>query len=132
MSTHSLTIVKDNLNNTLVSLYGQYDGYPNYHGKNLYKFLVDMFITNGLAVGANKENIANGAGCLAAQLVSNFKTEPGDFYLINENQDCGEDYRYIITVSGIGENQFNIKVQNSNKREIFSGDIKAFGEFISG
>jgi hypothetical protein len=129
MSTHSLTLVKDNYDNTLVVLYGQYDGYPDGYGKDLYDFLSDVFITNGLVVGSSKENVANGAGCLAAQLVCNFKTEPGGFYLANESQDWGEDYKYTITVLGTGEAPFHIKVQNDDGKEIFSGNIKEFGEF---
>jgi len=131
MSTHSTTHIKEASGITLVVLYGQYDGYPDGYGKDLYEFLSNISITDGLLVGSNKENIANGAGCLAAQLVCNFKTEPGGFYLVNESQDWGEDYKYTVTVLGTGEAPFHIKVQNDDGTEIFSGNVEEFGNFCN-
>jgi hypothetical protein len=57
----------------------QYDGYLRGHGLELATFLLDMKIVNGL--GLERKRVANGAGCLAAQMIAQFKTAPGDFYI---------------------------------------------------
>ena len=42
--------------------------------------------------------IANGYGCLAAQIVAHFKTIPGNIYLYecNDDQDSWQDYTYTV------------------------------------
>ena len=64
------------------------------------EFLKDFRIVNGLRVG-DKTRVANGAECLAAQLVAHFKTEPGNYYLQqfkNEIGHFGEEFIYNIYV----------------------------------
>jgi hypothetical protein len=76
-------------------MYRQMDGYPEGHGAELVSFLEGMVITNGINLGNQPEKSANGMECLAAQLVSHFKTGVGGFYLYPENSD-DEEYNYVI------------------------------------
>jgi hypothetical protein len=107
MGTRSLTRVIDHYQtddgkdvpSTLVCMYRQFDGYPTGHGADLAKFLTGMKMVNGLGAG-NPKKIANGAGCLAAQLVAHFKDGPGGIYLYpTDTKDAGQDYEYEIHVS---------------------------------
>ena len=57
-----------------------------------------------------KSKSANGMGCLAAQLVAEFKDGPGQFYLEPVTaKECGQDYEYHIYSNGP---TFRIKVVN--------------------
>ena len=95
MGTRSNTVVLDGNEVKLINLYRQFDGYPQGHGKELAAFLTDLTLVNGLGSG-DKRRTANGMGCLAAQLVANFKTESGGFYLHNPNEDLDNDYTYLV------------------------------------
>jgi hypothetical protein len=92
-------------------LYRQYDGYPQGHGAELVEFLNQYTLTNGIGAGMPSSKTANGMGCLAAQLVSNFKgTEAGQFYLYpTDAKECGQDYEYHIYANGP---TFRVKVIN--------------------
>ncbi len=78
MGTRCRTIIHDD-GVPLISMYRQFDGYLRGHGLELATFLLDMKIVNGL--GLERKRVANGAGCLAAQIIAQFKTAPGDFYI---------------------------------------------------
>lgn len=120
MGTRSLTFVYDD-NEAIINLYRQYDGYPVGHGRELADFLSPFTIVNG--IGRKTENIANGMGCLAAQLVAHFKTEVGQFYLHPVSaKDCGQDYEYHV-------HKDKVIVKNYNGREIFSGNWENFSKF---
>lgn len=96
MGTRSLTIVEEAGGAEICVLYRQYDGYPTGHGAELKSFLHGIQIVNGLGLG-DMNRTANGMGCLAAQLIANFKTEPGGFYLYPAgSRDCGEEYIYTV------------------------------------
>lgn len=98
MGTRSLTRVFEE-GAQLVCLYRQMDGYLSGHGKELFDFLKDRRIGNGLGLDADN-NYSNGAGCLAASLIAHFKTEPGGFYLMPINtKDAGQDYEYHIRIN---------------------------------
>lgn len=96
MGTRSLTFVYDEFRDTpIINMYRQYDGYMEGHGQELAAFLNGKRITNGIA--GDSANTANGMGCLAAQMVANFKTEVGQFYLYPTTmKDCGQDYEYHV------------------------------------
>lgn len=80
MGTRSLTFVYDT-DAILMNMYRQFDGYPSGHGLELAEFLNSFeAIVNGIPVG-DKRKMANGMGCLTAQLVANFKDGAGGFYL---------------------------------------------------
>lgn len=123
MGTRSLTFVYDN-KEPMINMYRQFDGYPSGHGSELAEFLNSFdAIVNGIPVG-DKRRLANGMGCLAAQLIANFKTEVGGFYIYPVTaEDCGQDYEYHV---------YENKVIVKNPTEvIFDGSWKDFNEFCS-
>lgn len=106
MGTRSLTRVietyKDDgkeKKNLIVTMYRQYDGYPSGHGDELASFLKSGRVVNGIGLG-DTGKIFNGAGCLAAQMVSHFKGDSaGGFYLYpNTTKDAGQEYEYHVLV----------------------------------
>jgi hypothetical protein len=122
MGTRSLTFVYDDLNKPVLNMYRQFDGYPSGHGRELAGFL-DQFeeITNGMTIGDTRK-IANGMGCLAAQLVGHFKTEAGGFYLYPvRSKDCGQEYEYHVYKD-------RVVVKDYNKK-IFDGSWNHFLDF---
>ena len=80
-----------------VNMHRHYDGYPKGHGIELAEFLRDFRVVNGLGK-IDEAKIANGYGCLAAQIVAHFKTIPGNIYLYecNDDQDSWQDYTYTV------------------------------------
>jgi len=132
MGTRSNTVVYDEYNGNgssvqILNLYRQHDGYVEGHGAELLKFLEPMTIVNGITTGLT--NIANGSGCLAAQLVSHFKKKVGDFYIMaplgEENEN---DFTYKIYVSG-GPQYITMEVWEYEDL-IFSGNVSEFKEFV--
>ena len=123
MGTRSLTFVYDG-KEPMINMYRQFDGYPSGHGSELAEFLNSFdAIVNGIPVG-DKRKMANGMGCLAAQMIANFKTEVGGFYIYPVSaEDCGQDYEYHV---------YENKVIVKNPTEvIFDGSWKDFNEFCS-
>lgn len=141
MGTRSLTIFEDSYKTKggrtkreeVAVLYRQMDGYPTGHGEELSKFLAPIKIVNGL--GVRKEVVANGMGCLAAQAVAHFKTEPGDFYLHpSGTRDVDEQYIYTVYEKG-GSLNIRCATGYGPKKEdwtiIYDGPAKGFdGEKI--
>ena len=86
----------------LVCLYGHLDGGVNFYGKELLDFLSKFTLVNGLPtqeLAKMEMHVANGMGCLAAQVIAHFKTEAGNFYVspIPKNGDNNnEDYVYQV------------------------------------
>ena len=100
VGTRSLTTFNDEYDNEeIVVLYRQYDGYPQGHGKELFEFLNEMVVVNGISLNGPPK-IANGMSCLTAQAVSHFKgSEVGGVYLYKSGtRDIGELYIYTIYV----------------------------------
>ena len=123
MGTRSLTFVYDG-DEPMINMYRQFDGYPSGHGSELATFLNSFdAIVNGISVGDTRR-IANGMGCLAAQLIAYFKIDAGGFYMypVTAN-DCGQEYEYHV---------YENKVVVKNPTEvIFSGTWREFNEFCS-
>ena len=120
MGTRSLTYVFETYKSDdgveehvpLINLYRQYDGYMEGHGLELAEFLAPFTIVNGL--GAKTDKVANGMGCLAAQLVAHFKDGAGQFYLHAPKLDVDnwQEYEYHVykdkvVVTSIGSNNDN-------------------------
>ena len=83
---------------SVVNIYKQYDGYPDGLGLELAEFLSDFTIVNGLG-NMPPIKVANGTGCLAAQLVAHLKDGPGNVYLealTGEPGDSWEEYIYTL------------------------------------
>lgn len=133
MGTRSLTFVYDEEGRTLIRMYRQYDGYPSGHGKELAEFLEPITMVNG--IGATDNKIANGPGCLAAQLVAHFKDGPGGIYLVPTTAvDCGQDYEYHIATHGEGAGLtitcHRIEgLRPFRRKEIFDGSLEEFKAF---
>ena len=135
MGTRALTFVYDG-ERPIINLYRQYDGYPSGHGAELAEFLDGFTVVNGF--GEKRSKLANGMGCLAAQLVANFKTEVGQFYLHSPNEkDCGQDYEYHVyqkdrelrvRVTDRGYNMFGLTMSDTND-SIFDGTVAEFKLF---
>jgi hypothetical protein len=88
---------------SVVNMYRQYDGYPQGHGLDLAEFLSEFEVVNGLVsdhyTDYYKNKMANGVGCLAAQLVGYFKDGPGNIYLEALNGEPGDSWEeYIYTL----------------------------------
>ena len=121
MGTRSLTYVYSE-DTPLINMYRQYDGYPTGHGAELAEFLSGFEIVNGY--GEVKPKLANGMGCLAAQLIANFKQSVGGFYIYAvTDTDCGQEYEYHVY-----ENRVVVKDPTA---VIFEGDYQSFAEFCS-
>jgi hypothetical protein len=135
MGTRALTFVYDG-EKPIVNLYRQYDGYPTGHGAELAEFLNGFKIVNG--IGAEKTRIANGMGCLAAQVVAHFKDSVGGFYIHSvDATECGQDYEYHVyqkdkelrvRVTDRGCNMFGLTMSDMNKG-IFDGTVAEFVKF---
>tara|TARA_B100002049_G_scaffold234317_1_gene216559 strand:- start:3276 stop:3785 length:510 start_codon:yes stop_codon:yes gene_type:complete len=123
MGTRSLTHVYEQKgdNRPLVTIYRQFDGYPTGHGQELLDSFGKHEIVNGFGISDNP--VANGMGCLAAQLIaflkfggmhdSDYKNNPaspsvGNVYVYPAgSSDCGEDYIYrLYPGEGEGEGFF--------------------------
>jgi hypothetical protein len=123
MGTRSLTFVYDN-ETPVVCMYRQYDGYPGGHGVELANFLNSVVeVTNGISSN-EKRKTANGMGCLAAQMICDFKSGVGGIYLYPTNtEDAYQDYEYHV-------HKDHVKVTNPNN-VIFSGSWQEFFDFCS-
>jgi hypothetical protein len=139
MGTRSLTFVYDG-DEAIINMYRQYDGYPTGHGAELAEFLTPFNMVNGIRVGETRK-IANGMGCLAAQLVSHFKAgEAGQFYLYPTTAvDCGQDYEYHIykdeqgirvRITDRGCNMFGLTMSDKNEA-LFDGTLAEFAEYCT-
>jgi hypothetical protein len=120
MGTRSLTFVHDEHGNAIVNMYRQFDGYISGHGAELSEFLAPMHMVNGY--GERVPNLANGMGCLAAQMIAHFKVGVGGFYIHSvEETDCGQDYDYHVYMNKV--------VVTSYDEPVFSGTWAEFHAF---
>ena len=95
MGTRCLTVMYDTGEDKkeIAVLYRQMDGYPEGHGAELAEFLDGFKIVNGIS--NERDKLANGGGCLAAQIIAHFKDSVGQFYLYPAGtRDCWEEYIY--------------------------------------
>jgi hypothetical protein len=142
MGTRSLTFVYDD-QEPIINMYRQYDGYPTGHGAELAEFLAPFDMVSGIPVGKDVKprKMANGMGCLAAQLVANFKDGAGGFYLYPTSAvDCGQDYEYHIYHNGSeglrvkvtdrGCNMFGLTMSDKNEA-LFDGNLAEFTKFCT-
>ena len=147
MGTRSLTTFvetyKDNsgkkVKNEIVTMYRQFDGYMEGHGKELSDFLAGGKLVNG--IGSGDKVVFNGMGCLSAQVVAHFKDGAGGFYLQRANKNSGEEYRYKvigdfetkeITIEVFEVGYINTKGDYVNKaKKIFSGSPKQLQDKVA-
>ena len=137
MGTRSITRVIDNdwgHETPLVTIYRQYDGYPEGHGRDLAEFITSRRFVNGISGDPTK--VFNGAGCFAAALITYLKAERGGDSIsdglggeihaggvyITAPDAPNEEYNYEITVAG---NQVTMVVKD-DAAVIFRGAPSSF------
>lgn len=130
MGTRSLTFVyTDHYEGEtpvpIVNMYRQFDGYPSGHGAELAEFLNSFnAIVNGIPFD-EKRKVANGMGCLAAQMIAHFKDGVGGFYIYPvTTNDCGQEYEYHIYSD-------RITVFGWKGEHLFTGPWSYFKEFCT-
>lgn len=123
MGTRALTFVYSVRGEPIINLYCQYDGYPDGYGLDLAEFLNSIKLVNGLVTGLSNDGLANGTGCLAAQLVAKFKVGAGSYYLfpVTDN-DCGQEWEYHIYSD-------SVEVRNSVGETVFNDNWVEFAEY---
>jgi len=97
MGTRSLTkFFEENEKRPFAVMYRQFDGHPESHGQELADFIASRIPVNGIPVGEGRP-VANGIGCLAAQVVEKFKAEHGvgGIYLMSDG-DHWQEYEYEV------------------------------------
>ena len=125
MGTRSLTHIKDDNDNTLVTIYRQYDVYPTGMGQDLKDILAPKRLGNGVGGGATLENFANGMGCAAAAVIAALKDDVGNVYIQTPDAtDCWEEYVYTIRPM---DETFSITVYSVyGERVLYEGSIIDF------
>lgn len=135
MGTRSVTIIVDK-NQEVCRIYRQMDGYPSGHGADLAK-LCDLKIVNGIG---SDPKIANGMGCLAAQIVAGLKDGPGGIYLEPTGGEVSDWVEYVYTIRGkeggpptidcstqTGPFPFNVQAED---KHVFSGTPKQWKSWL--
>ncbi len=79
---------------TLVTIYQQYDGYIEGVGHDLARFILSKKLVNGIPVGDEAKNCANGFGCLIAQYIAEKKQGAGNLYI--DEFDDEQEYNYKV------------------------------------
>lgn len=129
MGTRSITRIyqgtPDEKPKAVVQMYRQMDGYPSGHGAELAEFLEGMTIVNGIT-DYNAKKVANGAGCLAAQMVAHFKTELGSIYLEPVGPNEWVDYEHHVFAE---DNQPIVVRVKLFRRKVFEGPVDEFAGF---
>lgn len=124
MGTRALIKIRDESTSVVACLYSQWDGYPSGLGVELSAFLNGIKLVNGFT-GQESGPVANGLGCLAAQMVVHFKKQVGSYYLVDSKQDHGQEYVYDV----YGD---KVKVTNYAGEIIYSGPWNLFSDFCYG
>lgn len=122
MGTRSLTFVYDD-GKAVMNMYRQFDGYPSGHGVELADFLLSGKLVNGYSDSNAAE--FNGMGCLAAQMIANFKKSVGGFYIhpVTETE-CGQEYEYHVYKD-------RVTVKGYNGENLFTGPWEYFREWCT-
>ena len=106
---------------SLVNIYQQYDGYPEYMAVEYAKWLEGLSIGNGLGRDPELNKYANGVGCFAAQFIKQFKDRPGGLYLQPiDNEEGWVDYIYTLFPKE-GEETYMSIYHTISKEVIFVG-----------
>ena len=123
MGTRALIHVKDDEGeNTLVTIYSQYDGYPTGLGADIKRVLGERTLVNGYN---SPDTQCNGMGCAAAMLIAELKAGCGGVYIYKpDSADVWEEYVYTLSpFARFGG--FRLVVQNP-KNVIYDGPLGLF------
>lgn len=102
MGTRALVRVFDG-DTECCCIYRQHDGYPEGLGREVRDFVASKGIVNGISSRYDHSRIANGMGCLAAQLVVALKHDVGSVYLHPPGtHDVGEEFEYHVHGPAMG------------------------------
>lgn len=133
MGTRAITNVVDEKGVSYVSLYRQFDGYPQGgHGEDLANWLKGAVIGNGIRMGAEPRNFFNGVGDLAVRLVTFFKEDhsvAGGFYLVAPAHDKWDvDYTYTVHCDDGYEEEggVTLEVTSYGGTTLFNGTVEDF------
>ena len=130
MGTRSLVHVKYE-NETILTLYRQYDGYPSGIGDDIKEALNmgEVQMLNGFSGGDTAPKMFNGMGCLAAYLTGRLKGNTiGNVYVLKSNtKDVGEEFVYTLYEK---KGQIRMKAEvilfANSKKTIYNGLLKDF------
>ena len=92
IGTRSIVCIKDDNGKKIAEIYKQFDGYPEGWGAELQEFINSGKMVNG--IGAD-QNVFNGIGCFAAQLIAKFKDGAGGIYLETPTRDYVRKTKYL-------------------------------------
>ena len=120
MGTRSVTTIYEG-DKPLLAFYRQMDGYPSGHGQELVDFLKGIEMVNGIQVGGEPPKLqqANGAGCLAAQILTHFKTGVINYTYgqdgskIRKGDNAGSIY--VVPIGQTEEYNYDVVVNKHNK-----------------
>lgn len=122
MGTPSLTHIYENEDSAkpFVTIYRQFDGYPEGLGSDIKEILGNRTLVNGYS---DAKSQTNGIQCAAAMLVAGLKEGCGNVYLYPAgSSDCGEEYVYHLYPSG---STFRLKIEGYDK-PIYDGPLPDF------
>lgn len=131
MGTRSLTAIQEYDGREIVVIYRQFDGYPSGMGADLHEFLNGFQILSGY--NEDKPKLANGMGCLAAQLIKHLKDGIGNVYLKPAGtRDCWEEYLYTISPTDEQRpSKLSLRVEairyEKEPQLLFTGPLDLFG-----
>lgn len=123
------------------SIYRHWDGYITGHGKDLYNYIKDLQIVNGISADMDSKCI-NGPGRLAAYLVRQMGVDGHDPDLVPEGSDMGQEFHYVLEVTyGMFGGKVGVRVLDGPvtffgtggdecTNIVFEGSIEEFGEFV--
>ena len=131
-STVKFYEVFDDKIDPLVNVCQQQDGYLEGVGRELCLWLQEHCLINGIGL-YDVKNSANGAGCLAAQFVRDFKYHAGGLY-IYPFDECAE-YNYEVYVPYVTKRVncadiVTIKVSSYDYEPFFEGTVNELLEEI--
>lgn len=97
MTDSSLTIFHDEDGRAFVNMYRERDGQPEIHGREMAYFFNSFdAIVDGYKPG-DRRKLADGMGCLVAQMLSHLKKGVGGYYLQHpDDLNSGQVYVYRV------------------------------------
>lgn len=145
MGTRGLVVIQNEEGEEILTVYCQSDCYPEGMGSNLKNILGKMRLVDGIPIGTRKncEAIANGMGCLAAQIVMALKGQRcmmiefkngkpveipaspiGEVYIFSPGtRDVGERYIYTIFYNEISASGIGIRVESPHLETRYKGKL---------
>jgi hypothetical protein len=119
MATRAVVRVLDDDKKVIVNIYTRWNGYPSGLGAKMADFLTGFVLVNGLGADSAPK-VANGMGCLAAQLVAYLKTGPAGVYLVPATPEGARGEDYVYTVARAETGKLHLTVREPGKRKPMS------------